>query len=290
MPGPLDGSKILDFTTLLPGPYATMTLADLGADVVRVESPVRPDLIRMWPPFVKENVSAFYAYLNRGKRSIKLDLKHRLAPEVIKKLIMKYDSVIEQFRPGVMKRLGLDYETLKGVNPALIYCSITGYGQTGPLANRAGHDINYLALSGVMGYTGRKEYGPVLPGVQLGDVGSGAKDAIIGVLSAVISRNSNGKGQYIDVSMTDGLFAFHTIAGVKELSGESVGYETEISNGGFLYDFYETSDGKYMSVGCLEPKFFAAFCKAIEREDLIPGGIEQRGKTREVKREIKRKI
>ena len=156
---PLNGLKILDFTTLLPGPYATQLLADMGAEVIRIESPTRPDLVKFMPPMVGEGkykVSAAHASLNRNKQCIAIDLKCEEAKDIIHRLIKEYDIVIEQFRPNVMKRLGLDYASLKKIQPKLIYCSITGYGQTGPLKDRAGHDINYLALSGLASYSGRK--------------------------------------------------------------------------------------------------------------------------------------
>ncbi|MBL4795504.1 MAG: CoA transferase, partial [Pseudomonadales bacterium] len=148
MPDPLSSLKVLDFSTLLPGPYASMILADLGAEVLRVESPTRTDLIRFMPPF-KGKTSASHAYLNRNKKSIALNLKQPEAIDIIKKLVKEYDIVIEQFRPGVMDRLGIGYDTLSKINPSLIFCSITGYGQTGPYRDRAGHDINYLSLAGI---------------------------------------------------------------------------------------------------------------------------------------------
>ncbi|MCK9365275.1 MAG: CoA transferase [Syntrophales bacterium] len=275
MAGPLKGLKILDFTTLLPGPFATMTLADLGADVLQVVSGSRPDLTAFWPPFIPgTKLSAATAMLGRGKRSLTLNLKDKRAAAIVEKLIAEYDIVIEQFRPGVMARLGLDYETLCRANPALIYCSLTGYGQTGPMKDRAGHDINYLSRAGVMSYSGRKETGPTLTGMQIADVASGSNNAIIGILAAVIHRERVGEGQHIDVSMTDGVVAFNTFAGTAFLAGgQEPGMETELLNGGSLYDFYETSDGKYLSFGGLEPQFFSAFCAVIGRPDLIPGGV-----------------
>ena len=275
MAGPLKGLKILDFTTLLPGPYATMTLADLGADVLQIVSGSRPDLTAFWPPFIPgTEISAAGAMLGRGKRSMTLNLKDPRAVEIVKKLIAEHDILIEQFRPGVMRRLGLDYETLRRTNPALIYCSLTGYGQSGPMENRAGHDINYLSRAGVMSYSGRKKTGPTLTGMQIADVASGSNNAIIGILAAVIHRQNAKEGQHIDVSMTDGVLAFNTFAGAAFLSdGREPGYETELLNGGSLYDFYETKDGKYISFGGLEPQFFSAFCGVIGRPDLIPGGV-----------------
>ena len=275
MPGPLKGLKILDFTTLLPGPYATMMLADMGAEVLRVLSGSRPDLAAFMPPFLPGNdLSCNIAYLGRGKRCLTLNLKIAGAVEIVHRLVKEYDIIIEQFRPGVMTKLGLGYEDLKVVNPSLIYCSLTGYGQTGPLKSRAGHDINYLARSGLMNYSGTKDKGPFLTGMQIADVASGSNNSVIGILAAVIHRKDTGKGQYIDISMTDGVMAFNAMTAAAYLGGAAEPQrEQEFLNGGSLYDFYETKDGLYISFGGLEPQFFAALCRTIGREDLIPLGI-----------------
>ncbi|MBA4394148.1 MAG: carnitine dehydratase [Desulfobacca sp.] len=275
MSGPLQGLKILDFTTLLPGPYATMMLADLGAEVLRIVSGSRPDLTSFLPPFIEgTNLSATSAYLGRGKRSITLNLKDSRAVQIVHKLITTYNIVIEQFRPGVMRKFGLDYAQLKELNPSLIYCSLTGYGQTGPLTSRAGHDINYLSRSGLMSYSGLKETGPVLTGMQIADIASGSYNSIIGLLSAVIYRQTTGQGQHIDISMTDGMMAFNAMVGAAFLvDGQNPEREGHLLNGGSLYDFYETRDGRYISFGGLEPQFFAAFCQAIGRPDLISGSV-----------------
>lgn len=275
MPGPLNGLKILDFTTLLPGPYATMMLADMGADVLRVLSGFYPDMASFLPPFLPgSDLSCNIAYLGRGKRCLNLNLKMTSAIEIVHKLVKEYDIVIEQFRPGVMAKLGLGYEDLKAVNTSLIYCSLTGYGQTGPLKNRAGHDINYLARSGLMNYSGIKDSGPSLTGMQIADVASGSNNAVIGILAAVIHRKDTGKGQYIDISMTDGVMAFNSMMATTYLAGAAEPQrEQELLNGGSLYDFYETKDGLYISFGGLEAQFFATFCRIIGREDLIPYGI-----------------
>jgi crotonobetainyl-CoA:carnitine CoA-transferase CaiB-like acyl-CoA transferase len=275
MAGPLKGLKILDFTTLLPGPYATMTLADLGADVLRIVSGSRPDLASFMPPFLPgTNLSCAAAYLGRGKRCLALNLKDPRAGGIVRRLVADFDIVIEQFRPGVMAKFGLDYESLKTANPALIYCSLTGYGQTGPLKDRAGHDINYLARSGIMSYSGRKASGPCLSGIQIADVASGSNHAVIGILAAVVHRLRTGEGQYVDVSMTDGALAFNALfAAAYLVDGTETRCEEGVINGGSLYDFYETKDGKFISFGGLEPQFFAAFCEQIGRPDLIPGGV-----------------
>ena len=173
-----------------------------------------------------------------------------------------------------MAKLGLDYATLKRANPALIYCSLSGYGQTGPMKNRAGHDINYLARSGVMSYSGGKSSGPQLTGMQIADVASGSNNAVIGILAAVVHRQQTGEGQHVDVAMTDGVVAFNALAGAAFLvDGTEARRGEAILNGGSLYDFYETKDGGYLSFGGLEPQFFAAFCETIGRPDLIAGGV-----------------
>lgn len=274
MAGPLKGLKILDFTTLLPGPYATMTLSDLGADVLRIVSGSRPDLASFLPPFLPgTELSCAIAYLGRGKRCMALNLKDPRAGTIVRKLIATYDIVIEQFRPGVMAKLGLDYASLKVANPALIYCSLTGYGQTGPMKNRAGHDINYLARAGVAACSGRKATGPNLSGVQIADVAAGSNHSVIGILAAVIHRQNTGEGQNIDVSMTDGALAFNALfAAVYLVDGTETCCEEGVLNGGSLYDFYETKDGRYISFGGLEPQFFAAFCEAIGLPGLVAGG------------------
>ncbi len=289
MAGPLKGLKILDFTTLLPGPYATMTLADLGAEVLRVVSGSRPDVVDFMPPSLPgTDLSCAAAWLGRGKRCMALNLKDPRAKGIVQKLVAEYDVLIEQFRPGVMAKLSLDYETLKAANPGLIYCSLTGYGQTGPLKDRAGHDINYLARSGIMSYSGRKTSGPCLTGIQIADVASGSNNAVIGILAAVIHRQRTGEGQHVDVSMTDGVVAFNALSGAAFLvDGTENRREEGFLNGGSLYDFYETKDGQYLTFGGLEPQFFAAFCETIGRPDLIPGGVAPPELPR-VKEEVRR--
>jgi crotonobetainyl-CoA:carnitine CoA-transferase CaiB-like acyl-CoA transferase len=290
MPGALAGLKILDFTTLLPGPYATMFLADMGADVVRVVSGSRPDLVDFFPPFVPGmKLSASMAQLGRNKRLIALNLKDPRAIRIVHQLVADYDIVIEQFRPGVMAKLKLDYESLKAVNPAVVYCSLTGYGQTGPMRDRAGHDINYIARSGVASYSGKKESGPSLVGMQIADVASGSNHAVIGILAAVIYRNRTGEGQHVDVSMTDGMIAFNAMFGAGFLvDGKDPGLEAMVLNGGSLYDYYKTKDGKYISFGGLEPQFFTNFCNVVNRPDLIAGGVAPRniGKVKQEIRDI----
>jgi alpha-methylacyl-CoA racemase len=256
------------FTTLLPGPFATMYLADWGADVLRVEAPDREDLTRLMPPFA-HGVSTAHAFLNRSKKSITLDLKEESAKQKVQDLIMEYDVVVEQFRPGVMARLGLDYKTLSAINPRLIYCSLTGYGQTGPYAHRAGHDINYAALSGLAAMTGSRAVGPVIHGNPVCDL-AGSFHTLIGLLTALYHRERTGEGQAVDISMTDSSLM---LSGMWLSMGLGAGHfpswEGTALNGGSFYGYYKTSDGKYLSVGSLEPKFLRGFLEAIEALDLL---------------------
>ena len=254
----LEGLKILDFTTLLPGPYATLVLADLGAEVLKVSSPSKQDIVLEYEPFVEgTDIAANEAWLGRNKRNIFLNLKHPKAIAIVKQLIQEYDIVIEQFRPGVMEKLGLGYEALKAVNPALIYCSLTGYGQTGPMAKAAGHDCNYLARSGNLAMAGYRDAGPAPMNIQIADICVGSMNSVVGILAAVQYRNRTGM---------DGTRFLAT--------GEDCGRESRRLNGGSLYGYYETKDGEYLSVGSLEPKFWAAFCTGIGCPDLIEGTVE----------------
>ena len=273
MKGPLSSLKVLDFSTLLPGPFASLLLADMGAEVLRVESPSRMDLLRVLPPH-DGGVSASHAYLNRNKRCIALDLKQAEAVALVKQLVAEYDIVLEQFRPGVMDKLGVGYEALKAINPRLIYVSITGYGQTGPYKDRAGHDINYLALAGIASYTGRRDRGPLPLGVQLADIAGGSLHGVIGLLAAVIQRQVTGEGQQVDVSMTDCAFSLHGMAGAGFLAaGVEPQMENQALNGGSFYDYYRTRDGRWFSVGSLEPQFMQQFCTALGRPELAARGL-----------------
>ncbi|MEX6502662.1 CaiB/BaiF CoA transferase family protein [Pseudomonas zhanjiangensis] len=287
MQGPLSSLKVLDFSTLLPGPFASLLLADMGAEVLRIESPTRTDLVRVLPPH-DGGVSASHAYLNRNKRCIALDLKQPEAVELVKQLVADYDIVLEQFRPGVMDKLGVGYEALRAINPRLIYVSITGYGQTGPYRDRAGHDINYLALAGVASYTGRRDSGPLPLGVQLADIAGGSLHGVMGLLAAVIQRQVTGEGQRVDVSMTDCAFALHGMAGAGFLAaGVEPQMESQALNGGSFYDYYRTRDGRWFSVGSLEPQFMQQLCAAIGRPELAALGLPP---SREDQQALKREI
>jgi alpha-methylacyl-CoA racemase len=259
---PLTGIKILDLTRLLPGPMCTLHLADMGAEVLKVEDPFVGDYARSIPPMQGKN-SVFFHAVNRNKRSIAVDLTKKEGRQLFLKLAEKADVIVESFRPGVVNKLGIDYDTLKKINPQLIYCSITGYGQTGPYRDKAGHDINYCAYAGVLD---RKEQTPLIPNFQIADVVGGSLNAAMGILAALVQQKITGEGQYIDVSIMDGLVAHATTALAQVNHGER----------GFLtgalpcYSIYETSDKKFIALGALEFKFWERFCKAINRTDLLP--------------------
>jgi crotonobetainyl-CoA:carnitine CoA-transferase CaiB-like acyl-CoA transferase len=203
------GVKVLDLSRLLPGPFCSMLLADFGADVIKIEDPNGGDYIRWWPPMVGKN-SGFHVVLNRNKRSLTLNLKKPEAKELFKQFVAEADVVLEGFRPGVMDRMGLGFESLRTINPRLIYCAISGYGADGPRALRAGHDINYLALNGVLSYSGR-ENNPTLSGVQIADLGGGALYAAFAIATALFARERLGEGQYIDLAMADGALTWHCL-------------------------------------------------------------------------------
>ncbi|NLL19094.1 MAG: CoA transferase [Clostridia bacterium] len=284
----LKGLKVLDLTRLLPGGYATQLLGDLGAEILKVEDPWQGDYMRwMEPHFPGTKESSLFWGLNRNKKSMTLNLKSPQGKRIFLDLVLNYDVVIEGFRPGVMAGLGLDYETLKQVNPGLIMCSISGYGQDGPYRMRAGHDINFTAIAGVLGLTGQSVDGdPVIPPVQLGDIGGGALMAVIGILAAYISREKTGYGQYIDVSMLDGVVSWLPMLLMEQVSkgtGAMKRGELLLSGGEICYNVYQTKDGKYMALGALEPKFWETFCRLVDREDLIK---EQFSRNPSAKKEV----
>lgn len=258
---PLTGIKILDLTRLLPGPMCTLHLADMGADVLKIEELSIGDYARLMPPMQHKNSTFFHA-VNRNKRSIAIDLTKEDGRQLFLKLSETADIVIESFRPGVVNKLGIDYDTLKKNNPKLIYCAITGYGQTGPYRDKAGHDINYCSYTGVLD---RKGEFPFIPNFQIADIVGGSLNAAMGILAALVQQKMTGEGQYIDVSIMDGILAHATTALAQVNHGEH----------GFLtgalpcYSIYETSDKKFMALGALEFKFWERFCKAIDRADLV---------------------
>jgi len=271
---PLQGIKVLDFSTLLPGPLATLILAEAGADVIKIERPGRGDEMRSYvPKFGADSVN--FAMLNRGKKSIAIDLTDQTARESLLPLIRDADVVVEQFRPGVMERLGLGYDALAAINPRLIYCAITGYGQSGPNARRAGHDINYLALNGLLGLSGQKDGPPVQSAGQIADLGGGALVAAFGIMAALHHARRTGEGQAVDVSMADGALSWLAMVAGRYFCDGEVPRRGEQQLAGALVCYlpYEVADG-WVTCGALEPKFWAAFCDGAGRPDLVEKQFE----------------
>jgi alpha-methylacyl-CoA racemase len=274
---PLSDVKILDLTRLLPGGFCTLLLADLGADVIKVEDTGQGDYVRWAPPYYGTDEqtplgtrSAIYLSLNRNKRSIRLDLKHDGGRQALIKLAETADVLVESFRPGVLDKLGVGYEVLRAANPALVYCPITGYGQDGPNRDRAGHDQNYLGLNGVLGLTGEAGGPPIQSGAQIADLGGGALMAALGILAALQEARRSGEGQMVDISMTDGSLAWLMMEAGRYFGSGEVPKRGEVmlSGGIICYRPYEAADG-WVTCGALEPKFWGRFCTAVGREDLI---------------------
>lgn len=265
--GPLEGLRVLDLTRLLPGGYATLLMADLGADVVKVEEPGKGDYIRWTPPMVGEFSSGHIA-LNRNKRSMTLNLKSEEGRGLLRRLVRHFDVVIESFRPGVMERLGVGWAVLREDNPKLVYCAITGYGQDGPRAGAAGHDVNYTGYAGALSVIGAEDERPVVPGLQIGDLGGGGMAAVIAVLAALHQRSETGRGDFCDVSMTDGVVSWLSIhASEFFTTGEIPRAErTHLSGAYPCYRIYPAADG-WITVGALEPQFWSRLCDLIERPD-----------------------
>ncbi|MBI4703546.1 MAG: CoA transferase [Deltaproteobacteria bacterium] len=260
---PLEGIRILDLTRLIPGPFGSLVLADLGAQVDKIEDPRSGgDYLRHLPPLAAGASVVFHA-LNRGKRSALLDLKHPDGRAVFVRLLARYDVLFEQFRPGVLARLGLGHETLLGQQPRLVICALTGYGQSGPLATRAGHDLNYLARSGLLGVQGPAGGPPQVPGFQLADVAGGMWCALA-ILAALRERDRTGRGGVCDIAMTDGALCFAPWALCRALAGAPDERGGDLLGGGIApYNTYLTSDGAPVTLAALEPKFWLAFCAAV---------------------------
>lgn len=274
---PLQGITVLDFSTLLPGPLATLMLAEAGAEVIKVERPGGEDMRRFPPAF--GDGSAPYAVLNGGKKSIVADLKTEEGRRSLEPLLRRADILVEQFRPGVMARLGLDYEAVKRINPRLIYCSISGYGQDGPRSQEAGHDINYQAVTGLLSLS------PLMPASLTADIAGGAMPAVINILLALRRRDLTGEGSRLDIAMADAMFTFAWF-GLAE--GHAKGRypgpgENMLAGGSPRYRLYRTSDPKYLAVGALEQKFWNAFCEGIGLPtDLREDGRDPRATTEAV--------
>lgn len=282
---PLSDIRVLDLTRLLPGGFCSLLLADFGAEVLKVEDMGGGDYLRWAPPYYGSDEhqqlgtrSALYLALNRNKRSARLDLKSEAGRDAFLRLARDHDVVLESFRPGVLDRLGVGYERLREVNPGIVYCAITGYGQTGPHTQRAGHDINYLALNGLLGLTGEPGGRPIQSAGQIADIGGGALMAAFGVMAALHERDRSGEGQLVDVSMTDGSLAWlAAVAGRYFCDGETPRRgELDLAGRIICYLPYEAADG-WVSCGALEPKFWQAFCRGVGREDLIEKQFERPG-------------
>ena len=265
---PLTGVRVLDLSRLLPGGQCTLMLADMGADVIKVEEPLRGDYIRLASPFDEHGVSPLHLCYNRNKRSLALDLKNESGVSTLLRLVKDTDVLVDSFRPGVMDRLGIGYQRLKQENLALVHCAITGYGQEGPLARTPGHDLNFQALGGVVELTGAAEGHPYVPGVLIGDVGAGMW-AAFAILAALRLAERTGAGQFIDMSMLDAVMGFLSIHGQTYLStGQCPGREEMRHNGRRpCYRLYPTKDGRMLSVACSEPKFWVILCKLIGHEE-----------------------
>ncbi len=267
---PLKGIKILDCTRLLPYQYCTMILGDLGGEVLKIEEPREGDYGR-WGDPERTYESKAFTMTNRNKKSMKLNLKSEKGKEIFKSLAVDYDVIIESFRPGVMDRLGVGYEEVCKVKPDIIYCSTTGYGQTGPYKKKAGHDVNYLSYSGILADTGNHTGRPVIPGIPFGDMTGGGIFTALAVMSALLGKERTGKGQYIDVAQTDVLTSLN-ILGLAECLAKKEGKLSRpfnIRGASLCYNTFKTADHKFIALGAIEDKFWLNFCKAIDREDLV---------------------
>ena len=285
--GPLAGVKIIDFTRLLPGPLATMFLADMGADVIKVEDPDRPDYVRDFEPKI-DGMSMFYLSLNRSKRSLAVNYLSAEGRLIIHELVKQADVLIEQFRPGIMKEIGLGYEELSKLNPRLIYVSITGYGQNSSMAMAGGHDLNYIAMAGALGITGNAEGPPVIPGFQLADIAGGSYMAMNAVTAALYQRERTGKGDFVDVAMTDAALPFSALQfayqqGLKKEPGRG---KFELDGALPNYNVYACRDSKYVALGSLEPKFWNAFCEKVERNDWSAAFLKKGEELLSIKNEV----
>ncbi len=289
---PLAGLRVLDLSRLLPGPYATLVLADLGATVDTVEDPDVGDATRHMPPH-RDGEGALYYGLHRNKRSLTLNLKSPEGRDALLRLVTRYDVLVESFRPGVMDKLGLGEAVLRQKNPRLIYCAISGYGQTGPDRLKAGHDLNYVARAGLLGYGGDAGGAPAFPGVQVADIGGGSLFALVGILAALHERERTGVGRVVDVSMTDGALAFLHLHLASRLfmgpHGSPLQRGMEALNGGYpSYGLYRTADDRWLAVGALEPKFFGALCAKLGRPELLDDAYAGGAASARVKAELAR--
>ncbi|MFI4993796.1 MAG: CaiB/BaiF CoA transferase family protein [Solirubrobacterales bacterium] len=283
---PLEGIRVLDLSRLLPGGFCSLLLADFGADVLKVEDTGMGDYIRWAPPYYEgaddSAKSALFLSLNRNKRSIRLDLKSEQGRAVFLRLVGEYDVVLESFRPGVLDRLGVGYERMREQNPGIVYCAISGYGQTGPKRDSSGHDMNYLGLVGLLGLTGERGDGagggPIQAAGQIADLGGGALMAAFGIMAALRERDRSGEGQIVDVSMADGALSWLAMVAAGYFADGTVPHRGDLPLAGSLicYRPYECADG-WVTLGALEPKFWQAWCRGVGHEDLIERQFEAPG-------------
>jgi crotonobetainyl-CoA:carnitine CoA-transferase CaiB-like acyl-CoA transferase len=294
MPMPLEGINVIDLTRLAPGPYCTMMLADLGANVIKIEEPGAPTgrraaqaagLPTTPPPRHGVERHAPHWALNRNKKTMGLNLRHEVARQIFFQLAEQADVVVEEFRPGVAARLGIDYDTLSERNPRLIYCAITGYGQTGPYKDLVGHDLNYISTAGCLGMIGEKDGRPVIPHNLIADFAGGGMHGAIGILAALMARERTGRGQFVDIAMTDGVYSLlvsslstYFATGLVPRRGEG-----ELDGAAPYYNVYETKEGKWLSIGSIEPWFYANLCKALGREDFLPYEFAEEEKRAEIR-------
>lgn len=260
MGGALEGIKIIDLSRMLPGPYCSMILADHGARVIAIED----------KRYMADDI--FLSPVNRNKDHMTLNLKTKEGYEIFFKLIKEADVLMEGFRPGVTKRLGIDYETLKKINPRIIYCSISGYGQDGPFRDIAGHDVNYLSFAGILGMIGEKDRSPCIPGIQIADLAGGGMNAAIGILLALVARERTGEGQYIDISMTDGMVGLLSVPlHIFQRNGMvPKRSDTFLSHRYACYNVYETADRRYISIGAVENRFWKNLCDILDVPEYVP--------------------
>jgi crotonobetainyl-CoA:carnitine CoA-transferase CaiB-like acyl-CoA transferase len=272
---PLRGVRVLDLSRLLPGPFCTLLLADLGAEVVKVEDVEGGDYIRAMGPFIGGQ-SAYFLALNPGKKSVSLNLKTKAGRELFLRLAATAEVIVESFRPGTVDRLGIGYEAVKAVNPRVVYCSISGFGQDGPDRDRAGHDLDFLARSGILGLCGRPDAAPAIPPVQVADLSS-AMYAAAGILAYLRESERTGEGRYLDIGMLDSALAWMVMPVAEYAAGERGGRgRLPLTGKHPCYNVYRTRDGRDVCLAALEKKFWEAFCRATEREDLLPLQFSER--------------
>ncbi|MCB9454054.1 MAG: CoA transferase [Anaerolineaceae bacterium] len=267
MTPPLSGIRVLDLTRLLPGSVCSLLLADMGADIIKIEDPNGGDYARWMPPTI-DGLGSFFRVSNRNKRSAIIDLKDAQGRAVFQRLVAGADVVIESFRPGVMTKLGCDAAALRAINPRLVYCSLSGWGADGPYAQYSGHDLNYLAVSGLLGAM-RK---PAVPGGQVADVG-GALAAVAGILAALVGREQTGEGRTVDVGLFEAALLFSLQPWIETMTaqaGDAIPSDGTLTGGQACYNVYTARDGRTVTLGAIEPKFWERFCQAVARPDLIP--------------------